>query len=373
MKKTKLLALVMAGVMSLGMLTACSNADSESTSTGDETTETNFKSEFFLSDYLDEDGYIKDADFAAAVELPDYKNLVIPKEHHEVSDAEVAEQVDYILNTYFPVYDKVAVKDGDTVNIDYVGTIDGVAFDGGTYAGYDLVIGSNSFIDDFEAQLVGAMVGEKVEVEVTFPTDYPSAEVAGKDAVFAVTVNHVDGASHAPEYTDQLVKEQVAPFYDIEAETCEDFNAFVRDEMAYSLVSKYVYNEIIGNCTVNEIHTNASDLQRDYMLANYENEAVYYGLSLDELITDYYGYDSRDAFITENAITLANASNEVMIVQAIAKNENMVVTDEDLYEYFNEGEAFDAVVEMYGKPFLKFLIIQAKTIDMLELETPREQ
>lgn len=374
MKKTKLLALALTGALCLGMFSACSSqpADSESNSTGD-TTETQYTTEFHLSDFLDEEGYIKDADFANAVELCDYKNMVVPKDSHYVSDAEVAEQVDYILETYFPEYETVAVADGDTVNIDYLGTIDGVAFDGGTYQGYDLVIGSGSFIDDFEQQLIGVMVGETVDVEVTFPTEYPSAEVAGKDAVFEVTVNHVKGKSHAPEYTDKLVKEEMAPFYSIEAENCEEFNTFVKDQMTQSLVSKYIYNEIIGGCTVNEIHKNATDLQSNYLLANYENEALYYGLTLDELIVDYYGYDSREAFISANALQLADASNEVMILQAIAKNENFVVTDELLYEYFNEGEAFDAVVEMYGKPFLKFIVIQSEIVDMLELETPREQ
>jgi len=374
MKKTKLLALALTGALCLGMFSACSSqpADSEGNSTGD-TTENQYTTEFYLSDFLDEEGYIKDADFANAVELCDYKNMVVPKDSHYVSDAEVKEQVDYILETYFPEYETVAVADGDTVNIDYLGTIDGVAFDGGTYQGYDLVIGSKSFIDDFEEQLVGVMVGETVDVEVTFPTEYPSAEVAGKDAVFEVTVNHVKGKSHTPEYTDKLVKEEMAPFYSIEAENCEEFNTFVKDQMTQSLVSSYIYNEIIGGCTVNEIHTNATDLQRNYLLANYENEALYYGLTLDELIVDYYGYESRDAFITANALTLADASNEVMILQAIAKNENFVVTDELLHEYFNEGEAFDAVVEMYGKPFLKFIVMQSEIVDMLELETPREQ
>ncbi len=375
MKKTKLLALVMAGVLSLGMLTACSSADSESTegTEGTENTETNYSTEFYLSEYLDEDGYLKDVDFAKAVTLPDYKNMVVPKESYVVTDDEIQEQVDYILKKYFPEYEVVAVEDGDTVNIDYLGTIDGVAFDGGTYQGYDLVIGSGSFIDDFEAQLVGVMVGETVDVEVTFPTNYPSADVAGKDAVFEVTVNYVDGKSHAPEYTDALVKEKVAPFYSIPAETCDEFNAFIKDDMTQSLVSSYVYNEIIGGSTVNEIHANATGLQNDYLLANYENEALYYGLGLDELIVDYYGYEDRADFLAANAATIEGASNEVMIIQAIAKNENFVVTDDLLFEYFNEGEGFDAVVEMYGKPFLKFIVMQSEIVDMLELETPREQ
>lgn len=87
----------------------------------------------------------------------------------------------------------LTVADGDTVNIDYVGTVDGVEFDGGSTngAGTDLVIGSGSYIDDFEDQLIGAHPGDEVQVEVTFPDDYGSQDLAGKDAVFAVTVNGI--------------------------------------------------------------------------------------------------------------------------------------------------------------------------------------
>ena len=87
----------------------------------------------------------------------------------------------------------LTVADGDTVNIDYVGTVDGVEFDGGSTngTGTDLVIGSGSYIDDFEDQLIGAHPGDEVQVEVTFPDDYGSQDLAGKDAVFAVTVNGI--------------------------------------------------------------------------------------------------------------------------------------------------------------------------------------
>ena len=87
----------------------------------------------------------------------------------------------------------LTVANGDTVNIDYVGTVDGVEFDGGSTngTGTDLVIGSGSYIDDFEDQLIGAHPGDEVQVEVTFPDDYGSQDLAGKDAVFAVTINGI--------------------------------------------------------------------------------------------------------------------------------------------------------------------------------------
>lgn len=87
----------------------------------------------------------------------------------------------------------LTVADQDTVNIDYVGTVDGVEFEGGSTngAGTDLVIGSGSYIDDFEEQLIGSHPGDEVQVEVTFPEDYSSQDLAGKDAVFTVTINGI--------------------------------------------------------------------------------------------------------------------------------------------------------------------------------------
>ena len=118
-------------------------------------------------------------------------------ETEEVTETpEVTEAADTTTTPEAPSYStdtSLTVKDGDTVNIDYVGKIDGTAFDGGSTNGQgtDLVIGSGSYIDDFEDQLVGAHPGDEVEVTVTFPDDYSAADLAGKEAVFDVTVNGI--------------------------------------------------------------------------------------------------------------------------------------------------------------------------------------
>ncbi len=105
----------------------------------------------------------------------------------EGSDASGSDTTSYSTDT------SLTVEDGDTVNIDYVGTIDGVEFDGGSTngAGTDLVIGSGRYIDDFEEQLIGAHPGDTVEVNVTFPEDYGNEELNGQDAVFEVTINGI--------------------------------------------------------------------------------------------------------------------------------------------------------------------------------------
>ena len=371
MKKTKLLALVMAGVLSVSLFAGCSTtADSESGQT--ETNETEYKTEFYLSEHLDEEGFVKDADFANDVTLSDYKSMVIPKDEYAVTDSDVKDEVAYIIKTYFYEYDKEAyVEDGNTANVNYVGKIDGVAFDGGTADSYDLLIGSHSFIDDFEEQLIGAKVGETVEVEVTFPEDYRATDLAGKDAVFTVTINHIADKVIVPEYTDSLVKDKIAAAYGLDVASCADFDEFVKTAMENEKVSSYVYNNILGGCTVNNIAESALSLQNDYVLANCENEALYYGMGLDDYIAAI-GMESRETLLKANAAAIEGAAQEIMIIQAIAKNEGFVVTEELMSKYFG-GEDYDAAVEMYGEPFLKFLIMQAEMVDMLELDTPREK
>ena len=110
---------------------------------------------------------------------------------------------DYIQNSvlpYYPVYtkgDKTTVESGDVVNIDYTGTLNGEAFDGGSDTGYNLEIGSGQFIDGFEDGLIGANVGESRDLNLTFPEDYPSADMAGQAVVFHVTVNGIMNAADA--------------------------------------------------------------------------------------------------------------------------------------------------------------------------------
>ena len=131
-------------------------------------------------------------DVEKCVTLGDYKGVTVEKTIQSVTDEDVQNEIDNALANY-PVEVDQAAKEGDTVNIDYVGKIDGTAFDGGSTNGQgtDLEIGSGSYIDDFEDQLVGAHPGDEVEVTVTFPDDYSAADLAGKEAVFDVTVNGI--------------------------------------------------------------------------------------------------------------------------------------------------------------------------------------
>lgn len=197
---------------------------------------------------LADDGRIENADMAAMLELADYKNVSVPEDEVAATAEEVEEEISSTLESYkeLSTDEQLTIADGDEVNIDFVGTVDGVEFEGGNSngEGYDLTIGSGSFVDDFEQQLIGHKPGEEVTVEVTFPEDY-NEEMAGKDAVFAVTIN---GIQVKPELTDAFVAENLADAEEVS--TAAEYRAKVEDEFYQEHLQEYLENYVVENSTV---------------------------------------------------------------------------------------------------------------------------
>jgi len=156
----------------------------------------------------------KDLELTASIELypevpeVDLSKVKVTKREADIASADVDEALNKLLK-YYRTWDKqdasYKAKNGDAVNIDYLGKIDKVAFEGGEAKGYQLELGTKSFIDNFEDQLVGKKAGESVKVKVKFPKEYHNAEYAGKAAEFDVTVNEVLSAK-SPEVTDEFIK-----------------------------------------------------------------------------------------------------------------------------------------------------------------------
>ena len=144
------------------------------------------------------------------VTLGEYKGLKKEQEPVTVTEEDIEKELNRIAETNSRTLDVTdrPVQMDDTVNIDYAGTVDGVAFEGGTAEGYDLKIGSHSFIDTFEDQIIGKNIGEELDVNVTFPEEYHAAELAGKPAVFHVKVNAIK-AKELPELNDEFA--QICP------------------------------------------------------------------------------------------------------------------------------------------------------------------
>ena len=176
LKKLALMSMVVLATMS-----ACGVSKKGSTDSTDAKTATEAKTdEKAPSDY-------------GSVELGDYIGVEIPNIDTSVSDQDVDAQINTELQQD-PDKEQItdrAVQEGDTVNIDYTGTKDGVAFDGGSAKGYDLVIGSNNFIEGFESGLIGHNIGEDVQLNLTFPSDYNNKDLAGAAVVFDVKINSI--------------------------------------------------------------------------------------------------------------------------------------------------------------------------------------
>ncbi|MBN2883564.1 MAG: FKBP-type peptidyl-prolyl cis-trans isomerase, partial [Clostridia bacterium] len=150
---------------------------------------------FAFSYGIDEDGTWKGIAALKKVDLCEYEGIMIPASVHAVPEDIIQNEIDGIMESYATdvLVTGRAVEDGDTVNIDYIGRIDGVEFDGGNTQenGTDVTIGVTSYIDDFLEQLIGHSPGETFDVEVTFPENYQEASLSGKDAVFETTINHI--------------------------------------------------------------------------------------------------------------------------------------------------------------------------------------
>lgn len=204
------------------------------------------------SDYsagLSPDGTIENIEALPLLTLADYQNISIPADEVAATDEEVQTRINSLLASYksLSTEENLEVADGDVVNIDFDGTVDGVAFAGGSSenAGYELTIGSGTFIDDFEEQLIGHRPGEEMTVEVTFPEDYRDAELAGKNASFAVTIH---GIMVTPELTDEFVAQNLAESEGVS--TAEQYRAKVENEFYEAHLGEYLINYMIENSDV---------------------------------------------------------------------------------------------------------------------------
>ncbi|MBQ1923828.1 MAG: FKBP-type peptidyl-prolyl cis-trans isomerase, partial [Lachnospiraceae bacterium] len=203
---------------------------------------------------LNDDGSIKDVDVTQYVKTFDVNDVKIAKSDVEFTDEDMEENIKNQLETYKELSTdaELTVADGDEVNIDYVGTMDGEEFEGGSAQAYDLTIGSNSFIDDFETQLVGTHPGDKVTVDVTFPDPYENnPDYAGKDASFAVTVN---GIYQLGEFNNAFVKKNLSQY----GNTVKEYKAEIKKTNEESNLAAAVNNY------VND-HISADSYPKDYL------------------------------------------------------------------------------------------------------------
>lgn len=297
---------------------------------------------------LTDDGRIENADMAAMLDLVDYMNISVPEDEVAATEEEVEDEITSTLESYKELNadENLEIADGDEVNIDFVGTVDGVEFDGGNSggAGYDLTIGSGSFVDDFEQQLIGHKPGEEVTVEVTFPEDY-SEELAGQDAVFAVTVN---GIMTTPELTDDFVAENLADTEGVS--TAAEYRAKVEDDFYQEHLRDYLTEYVLENSTVNTF----PDKYVKATKAVLKNEDNSYGMEMEDEIA----YEKE---LTQRAEEMVK---EAMVYQAVFEDAGLSF-DADAY-YAEQVETMgEEYAEMQGAGYLAQSEIKQMAIDYL--------
>lgn len=321
-------ALPLAGAALWGaLMTGCGNADTDTAETTQESmAESETGTEAGTEDYGPE-AYLSGINVADYVTLGEYKGIEVSVDAPVVTDEYLDSYIDYVLQSNMvttEITDR-PVEEGDIVNIDYEGKIDGVAFDGGTAQGYDLTIGSGTFIDGFEDGLIGAETGETVDVNVTFPENYQGEEVAGKDAVFTVTVNSIS-VETLPELTDEFVQG-----LDVGVNTVEEYRQYAYDLLMEEEQATHDSNAEIAVLEAvmagSQIQDPPEDMTNRYYNRIIDNMTYYASL---------YGYD-LETFLSmqgtsEDAIreSAAQAGQEIIVMQAIADAEGLSVTDEEL-------------------------------------------
>ncbi len=275
------------------------------------------------------------------IELPEYKGLSVERMDTTVTDEDVQSEIDSMLSslaTKKEVTGRDTVKKGDIANIDYVGKKDGVAFDGGTANGYDLGIGSGQFIPGFEDGLIGAKVGESVDLNLTFPENYGNSDLAGADVVFTVKVNSIS-ETVKPELTDDLVYKQTGGEFTTVAKYKSGIKSDLesqKKELADTRMYSDLVNQVVaGAKVIKDIPEDYMQAKIDTMKANVKTYADSYGVDYNTFIQTYMGI-SPEQFKTQCEEFAVDASKETLVVQAIAEKENLMLTKDEMNEAIKE-------------------------------------
>ncbi len=363
----KTFAILMTGALTVGLMAGCDKLPGDAASSGSSSAASSSASttSFDYSAPFDENGLWKGVTALDYVTLPAYKGIEVPSSVYTISDDDVDTQVKSILSGYSTtnqILDRT-VADGDTINIDYVGKIDGTEFDGGNTQGKgtDVTIGTTSYIDDFIDQLIGHTPGETFDVNVTFPDSYPSnTALQGKDAVFSVTINYI-AEKVTPELTDDFVATNLTSTYGWT--TVDEMREGIRKQQSETAIQTYLWKQIDDDSKVSDTPQSLIDFEQDATKANMEATAAQYGVDVTTLLS-YYGITgSIDDWFANNQDVIKTQAKAALIYQAIAEDAGLSVSDDDIKAYFktNTGsEDYSSAKSTYGMAYIKNTVLLSK-------------
>ena len=263
------------------------------------------------------------------VKISSYKGMKIKQFAYNVTDDEVQAEVDRVLDRNARKVDVTdrAAANGDIANIDFVGTVDGIKFDGGEAEGFDLTLGSGQFIPGFEDQVVGMNIGETKDVNVTFPENYQAENLKGKAAVFAVKLNGLK-AKELPELTDEFIKEATG------SETVDAYKAKAKERLQQQADRRA--NDATENSILDAIAANAEaeipqamiEREIDGLVQKFEYQLMYQGLKLQDYL-DFLKVTNADFRKNYEEQAKKNVLNQLIISQII-KDEKLEATEEEV-------------------------------------------
>ena len=295
-------------------------------------------------------GWFKTQDMInGKVELDDYSVLEIDESSVEVTESTIDNYMNNVVSakTTYEDVTEGTVQDGDTINLDYSGVLEGEEepFAGGTAQGQSLTLGSGTMIDGFEDQIIGHEIGETFDINVTFPEDYSTEDLAGKNAVFTITINskHV---ANVPELTDELVQEYSAEYLDQEFSTIEELREYYAENQRNNNLESAILSAMGEKTHVK--YYNEKDLAD---LTAYNMSAVSYYASMFGVDASQYasmmGYESADAYADAEA---KRTLDQTMMIDKVAEEQNITFTEEELNEVitrYMEQENYEGTLEEF--------------------------
>ncbi|MDF2537901.1 MAG: tig [Herbinix sp.] len=306
------------------------------------------------------------------VTLGQYKGIEVEKKEVIVTEDEIMAQIDKEReqNSRMITVDNRPVQDGDITSIDFEGFVDGVPFEGGKGENYALTIGSHSFIDTFEEQLIGKAIGEEVEVNVTFPEQYQAEELAGKPALFKVTVKEIK-MKELPELDDDFAQD-VSEFDTLD-EYKENIKTTIKsnkEKDAKTAKENDVVEKIIANATM-DIPEPMVSAQVNQIAEDFAHRLQHQGLALDQYLK-FTGSDTRK-FLESLKPQAVKRIQSRLVLETIAKAENIEVSEEELEKELSDMAAMyqmevDKLKEMIGdkeKEQIKADIAVQKAVDFV--------
>lgn len=336
----KKLALFMAAsVLAASMLAGCSAANEIEVDVENLPTY-----EQLASNVYEDKAYAKNLNTSKLVTLGEYKGIEVEVEKVNVDDSEVEEYINQQLEWYpmqIEVTDRT-VEEGDTVNLDYTGLLHGgIEFEGGTAQDQELVIGSGMFIEGFEDGMIGMEIGEVRHLELVFPEEYGSEELAGQDVVFVVTLNKIFTEEPAELNEEWLAQQAIEG-----VQTPDEYREYVYNMKLESDQARYdsdvingVMDQVLGNAELKGNYTEILQRYFDAALANLQYQLLMYGMDF-ETFGMLSGGLSEEDMVNELKNSALTGVKQTLVTFAIAEAEGIELTEEYMQKSLEEAAAY---------------------------------